>query len=249
MEDNINSNPNYPLKPTEGYGNNNPPPPPPPQIKCPRCNSSNTRFSYFNNYTTTQPRYRCKNCHRFWTLGGTLRDVPVGGGCRKNKVAKTSIGQSSTSNEGTFTQSAPPPLTPPYPILSQGLWPTGVVSGNSYHPPGAMLSSQTTIQSINQPSLATFGNGDGFVNNYSMIQGVNFSAMRPHISPPQFNTQYLSIQQGFMSSRNPGFVNMGGASTSAGVRGNLVVNDDDRQFNQNCFSDNAAYNHPGFDHF
>ncbi|KAK9677898.1 hypothetical protein RND81_11G174800 [Saponaria officinalis] len=54
-------------------------------LKCPRCDSSNTKFCYYNNYSLTQPRYFCKSCRRYWTKGGTLRNVPVGGGCRKNK--------------------------------------------------------------------------------------------------------------------------------------------------------------------
>ncbi|XP_008799722.2 dof zinc finger protein DOF1.2-like [Phoenix dactylifera] len=52
---------------------------------CPRCDSSNTKFCYYNNYSLTQPRYFCKGCRRYWTKGGNLRNVPVGGGCRKNR--------------------------------------------------------------------------------------------------------------------------------------------------------------------
>lgn len=53
--------------------------------KCPRCDSENTKFCYYNNYSLSQPRYFCKSCRRYWTKGGTLRNVPIGGGCRKNK--------------------------------------------------------------------------------------------------------------------------------------------------------------------
>ncbi|XP_047956726.1 dof zinc finger protein DOF4.1-like [Salvia hispanica] len=56
--------------------------------KCPRCNSANTKFCYYNNYSLSQPRYFCKACRRYWTHGGTLRNVPVGGGCRKPKRPK-----------------------------------------------------------------------------------------------------------------------------------------------------------------
>ncbi|XP_059297582.1 dof zinc finger protein DOF2.1-like [Lycium ferocissimum] len=58
--------------------------------KCPRCDSANTKFCYYNNYSLTQPRYFCKSCRRYWTKGGTLRNVPVGGGCRKNKRSSSS---------------------------------------------------------------------------------------------------------------------------------------------------------------
>ncbi|XP_077242609.1 dof-type zinc finger DNA-binding family protein [Tasmannia lanceolata] len=54
-------------------------------LKCPRCDSAHTKFCYYNNYSLSQPRYFCKTCRRYWTKGGSLRNVPVGGGCRKNK--------------------------------------------------------------------------------------------------------------------------------------------------------------------
>ncbi|XP_074568623.1 uncharacterized protein LOC141825132 [Curcuma longa] len=54
-------------------------------LRCPRCDSANTKFCYYNNYSLAQPRHFCKACKRYWTRGGTLRNVPVGGGCRKNK--------------------------------------------------------------------------------------------------------------------------------------------------------------------
>ncbi|EPS57474.1 f-box family protein [Genlisea aurea] len=54
-------------------------------LNCPRCTSTNTKFCYYNNYSLSQPRYFCKNCRRYWTEGGSLRNVPVGGGSRKNK--------------------------------------------------------------------------------------------------------------------------------------------------------------------
>eukprot|EP00249_Psilotum_nudum_P018557 c26864_g1_i2 orf=518-1684(-) len=57
-------------------------------LRCPRCDSFNTKFCYYNNYSLTQPRHFCKNCRRYWTKDGVLRNVPVGGGCRKNKRSK-----------------------------------------------------------------------------------------------------------------------------------------------------------------
>ncbi|KAI3494883.1 hypothetical protein L1887_36886 [Cichorium endivia] len=59
-------------------------------LNCPRCNSTNTKFCYYNNYSLTQPRYFCKACKRYWTKGGSLRSVPVGGGSRKNKRSSMS---------------------------------------------------------------------------------------------------------------------------------------------------------------
>ncbi|XP_059282439.1 dof zinc finger protein DOF1.4-like isoform X1 [Lycium ferocissimum] len=57
-------------------------------LKCPRCDSSNTKFCYYNNYSLSQPRHFCKSCKRYWTRGGTLRNVPLGGASRKNKRTK-----------------------------------------------------------------------------------------------------------------------------------------------------------------
>ncbi|KAL7240821.1 hypothetical protein ACSBR2_006463 [Camellia fascicularis] len=59
-------------------------------LPCPRCNSMDTKFCYFNNYNVNQPRHFCKKCQRYWTAGGTMRNVPVGSGRRKNKNASAS---------------------------------------------------------------------------------------------------------------------------------------------------------------
>ncbi|XP_039130418.1 dof zinc finger protein DOF3.7-like [Dioscorea cayenensis subsp. rotundata] len=74
-------------------------------LKCPRCNSSNTKFCYYNNYSLSQPRHFCKSCKRYWTLGGSLRNVPVGGSSRKNKRLKP-----------RHHLSSPPPPPPPPPL-------------------------------------------------------------------------------------------------------------------------------------
>ncbi|XP_058752953.1 dof zinc finger protein DOF2.5-like [Vicia villosa] len=70
-------------------------------LNCPRCNSTNTKFCYYNNYSLSQPRYFCKTCRRYWTEGGSLRNVPVGGGSRKNK-------RSSPSPSPSISQQQPP---------------------------------------------------------------------------------------------------------------------------------------------
>lgn len=67
-------------------------------LKCPRCESTNTKFCYFNNYSLSQPRHFCKTCRRYWTCGGALRNVPVGGGCRRNKRTKAGGGGSSSKS-------------------------------------------------------------------------------------------------------------------------------------------------------
>ncbi|XP_004136713.1 dof zinc finger protein DOF3.5 [Cucumis sativus] len=69
---------------------------------CPRCGSSNTKFCYYNNYSLTQPRYFCKGCRRYWTKGGSLRNVPVGGGCRKNRRSPKPLTLTPSSSNPKF---------------------------------------------------------------------------------------------------------------------------------------------------
>ncbi|KAJ0968945.1 hypothetical protein J5N97_021822 [Dioscorea zingiberensis] len=76
-----------------------------PGLACPRCESTNTKFCYFNNYSKSQPRHFCKSCRRHWTNGGTLRNVPVGGG-RKNKRSKTTTRTGSGSKDETVAAAA-----------------------------------------------------------------------------------------------------------------------------------------------
>ncbi|KAI3775095.1 hypothetical protein L1987_49663 [Smallanthus sonchifolius] len=91
-------------------------------LKCPRCDSTNTKFCYYNNYNLSQPRHFCKNCRRYWTKGGTLRNIPVGGGTRK--ITKRS--SNSTKRTSTVTPTPPPPPTPlpaqpkPEPVFRSG---------------------------------------------------------------------------------------------------------------------------------
>ena len=82
-------------------------------IKCPRCDSTNTKFCYYNNYNLSQPRHFCKNCKRYWTKGGTLRNIPIGGKTRKNKKPSSSTSTSkrvhATSASSDPTRIQPDP--------------------------------------------------------------------------------------------------------------------------------------------
>ncbi|CAJ2668992.1 unnamed protein product [Trifolium pratense] len=73
-------------------------------IPCPRCRSMDTKFCYYNNYNVNQPRHFCKNCQRYWTAGGTMRNVPVGAGRRKNKTSSSHYRQITVS-EATLQNS------------------------------------------------------------------------------------------------------------------------------------------------
>ncbi|KAM7273175.1 hypothetical protein ACFE04_027839 [Oxalis oulophora] len=126
-------------------------------LKCPRCDSTHTKFCYYNNYSLTQPRYFCKTCRRYWTKGGTLRNIPVGGGCRKNKkVSKRS------SNE---------PLTPSSSANQNG---ANIVASHN----------QTDLQLSSFPDQFQFSHmtGNMFGNNaglYNMAMLAENSSARP----------------------------------------------------------------------
>ncbi|KAK1415164.1 hypothetical protein QVD17_30936 [Tagetes erecta] len=111
----------------------------PQALNCPRCNSAHTKFCYYNNYSLSQPRYFCKTCRRYWTDGGSLRNVPVGGGSRRNKRSSSSSSSSSSS--------VPVPLPLPLPL------PGGAISKNQFQimaPPITSLMSQNPSKTIIQ---------------------------------------------------------------------------------------------------
>ncbi|XP_018489237.2 dof zinc finger protein DOF3.1 [Raphanus sativus] len=99
------------------------------QLKCPRCDSPNTKFCYYNNYNLSQPRHFCKSCRRYWTKGGALRNVPVGGGSRKNAKRSTSLSSPvNTHNKktkhpdpGPNTDTDPTRMLYGFPIGDQGV--------------------------------------------------------------------------------------------------------------------------------
>ncbi|KAG5601959.1 hypothetical protein H5410_033329 [Solanum commersonii] len=89
-------------------------------LKCPRCDSINTKFCYYNNYNLSQPRHFCKNCKRYWTKGGILRNIPVGGSSRKNtkRSSSNSCKRSSTmsisSEQNSKTEHFATPVVPAF---------------------------------------------------------------------------------------------------------------------------------------
>lgn len=138
-------------------------------LKCPRCESSNTKFCYFNNYSLSQPRHFCKTCRRYWTRGGALRNVPVGGGCRRNKKNKRNSNRSKTSNAastnttdhqrqtGLVVQNSSTSPIPNTEIIGNLQQQTGVVQNSSF------------LASIQ--NLSRFGVGGGNMGlNLSEIQ-------------------------------------------------------------------------------
>uniref|UniRef100_A0A0D9VWF1 Dof zinc finger protein n=1 Tax=Leersia perrieri TaxID=77586 RepID=A0A0D9VWF1_9ORYZ len=80
--------------------------------QCPRCASHDTKFCYYNNYNTSQPRHFCRACRRYWTLGGSLRNVPIGGSTRKRPrppLRRPPVHFAATVGAREYPQAAPAP--------------------------------------------------------------------------------------------------------------------------------------------
>ncbi|KAM3355418.1 hypothetical protein ACQJBY_025911 [Aegilops geniculata] len=88
-------------------------PRPVPGLNCPRCDSTNTKFCYFNNYSFTQPRHFCRACRRYWTRGGALRNVPIGGGYRRHAKRRDKTKTASAAFEAAATGTSSATSTTP----------------------------------------------------------------------------------------------------------------------------------------
>lgn len=172
-------------------------------LKCPRCDSSNTKFCYYNNYSLSQPRHFCKACKRYWTRGGTLRNVPVGGGCRKNKkVKKHSISDVDSPSSSLPTTTTNPNLNPPlfygvptnpsyYSFNNFKVMNVDEVSGydlhtqmNTVHELGfasssSALSSYPFFGSLTSNSMASLI-GSSLEQQQKYVSVNNFSGQAPH---------------------------------------------------------------------
>ncbi|VFQ76454.1 unnamed protein product [Cuscuta campestris] len=128
----------------------------PPSLKCPRCDSLNTKFCYFNNYNLSQPRHFCKSCRRYWTKGGVLRNVPVGGGCRKSK----------RSNKPKPSPSSAPARKPSSRSSSESSGLTGtaaaVPDGNSDSNTAEVASTCATT-ALSAPTVSNYQNSGFFL--------------------------------------------------------------------------------------
>ncbi|KAF3781794.1 Dof zinc finger protein DOF5-3 [Nymphaea thermarum] len=125
-------------------------------LRCPRCDSTNTKFCYYNNYNLTQPRHFCKSCRRYWTQGGALRNVPIGGGCRKNK---SSLGRSvkskpeaaSTTNTTTNSKA----MTTTTTSTTTTTTPATAAAANSALSDHEPTSSSSSVTAATSPSILT----------------------------------------------------------------------------------------------
>ncbi|XXG50930.1 hypothetical protein AAC387_Pa02g4822 [Persea americana] len=141
-------------------------------IPCPRCNSMDTKFCYYNNYNVNQPRHFCRSCHRYWTAGGAMRNVPVGAGRRKNKHLVPHYHRIVMPSDGMPAAHVEVPHLASHQVLPCRLSDAPVPSkGNGtvlnfgpdvslYEPIGAVLNLGDEKKKIEQGSVSCVGNGD-----------------------------------------------------------------------------------------
>lgn len=156
------------------------PPPEPEHLPCPRCDSTNTKFCYYNNYNFSQPRHFCKACRRYWTHGGTLRDIPIGGGSRKNaKRSRPSASIFATS--GQDYRHLPAAATPIFLPLSGdhgGSLPFMGDVKQGYN----MCGSFTSLLNTQGPGLLSLG-GFGLGIGHHGFEDVGFGLGRASVWP------------------------------------------------------------------
>jgi len=176
-------------------------------LKCPRCESTHTKFCYYNNYSLSQPRYFCKTCRRYWTKGGSLRNVPVGGGCRKNKrasakkpaappmlqaharqVAETGLHLSFSGMQ----QLPPPPPAAADPLCSLGLldWKYDPILAGSGGAAGALDGASSEAHFAGAGMMGIPGGGEchalsalryaAGLGDHLQLQGLPFGARAEH---------------------------------------------------------------------
>jgi hypothetical protein len=132
-------------------------------LNCPRCNSTNTKFCYYNNYSLSQPRYFCKTCRRYWTEGGSLRNVPVGGGSRKNKRSTSSSSPSKKLPDHLTPTTTFPHSASQNPKIPQGqdlnlAYPPSFPHSASQNPsPSSTSSHQLSAMELLKSSTTTHG--------------------------------------------------------------------------------------------
>eukprot|EP01018_Ginkgo_biloba_P029115 Gb_12877 [translate_table: standard] len=176
-------------------------------LKCPRCDSTNTKFCYYNNYSLSQPRHFCKTCRRYWTRGGALRTVPVGGGCRKNKRAKRTAAEQPANfaqNEpSTSTASGSSGLVTNGTPLDQSHLNHGNPSSDVYYNLPTNGSNDINLAFARVQQSAPFGDQSGLTNcNGSDFLGLSCGSTQSSFGPQSSLNSLTPISSGISSLSN-----------------------------------------------
>ncbi|GAB4842438.1 hypothetical protein Ancab_012410 [Ancistrocladus abbreviatus] len=195
-------------------------------LKCPRCDSTNTKFCYYNNYNLAQPRHFCKSCRRYWTKGGALRNIPVGGGSRKNtkrssnSKRSSSSSSSSSSAPNTSTQNSNPnPKPETNSILgskSNSNSNSSAAVDDSHH---RQDESSTRMLDISAGSFSSLLSSNGQFGNLLDVFNSNGSGVK-FVANPSLS---LNSEAGLI--RNPGLELQSNNGISEGFLGSLQTGD------------------------
>lgn len=144
---------------------------PPAGLVCPRCQSRNSKFCYYNNGSIYQPRYYCSDCRRYWTEGGIQRNIPIGGPNRRQRRS------ASDSSPVSVIVLALPPLT-------QRLAAVSATATGAYSSVTAMQYQRL----VNHPTLnalprAGSGTNLGLVMSNSSNLPALQTTQRPQLNP------------------------------------------------------------------
>ncbi|XP_006661345.2 dof zinc finger protein MNB1A-like [Oryza brachyantha] len=137
---------------------------------CPRCESRDTKFCYYNNYNTSQPRHFCKSCRRYWTKGGSLRNVPVGGGSRKSSSSSSSPASppakspKRSKNSKRRRVSPPPPEPTPTPHTTTDTTTTTTTAADVAAPTGPQASAKEAPEHLAVAPTQPAEGGGGFTD-------------------------------------------------------------------------------------
>ncbi|TYK22877.1 dof zinc finger protein DOF2.4-like [Cucumis melo var. makuwa] len=178
-------------------------------LKCPRCESTNTKFCYFNNYSLTQPRHFCKTCRRYWTRGGAMRNVPVGGGCRRSSKRSSKGGSNNRSKSpgGSSTSTS---------TVSSNSCTTDIISqqlAHHHHPPP---TTHLPFFSQNLHHLSEFGN-----------LGLNFEALHIPNSLPSSAESSSVLSSGIISDHHQWKIPLfGNLHQQNGIYSNFMADQD-----------------------
>ncbi|KAF8681964.1 hypothetical protein HU200_045419 [Digitaria exilis] len=185
-----------------------PPPPPPEQgLRCPRCDSPNTKFCYYNNYSLSQPRHFCKTCRRYWTKGGALRNVPVGGGCRKNKRSRSAAAVAAAAAAAASSR-----LTLNLPAAA------AAVDGDHQQAAAAAAAARLGFLGAGAPAVASSPIGADYQQAGGATSGGMVTAM-PRVHGQGVVGQYVSF--GDWPSGAIGEISGGGGAVSSSIASSI----------------------------
>ncbi|XP_061346290.1 dof zinc finger protein DOF1.4-like [Gastrolobium bilobum] len=169
-------------------------------LNCPRCDSTNTKFCYYNNCNKSQPRHFCRACKRHWIKGGTLRNVPIGGG-RKNKRVK----KSTTPSTCTTTVSTLIGNTGGGSCSHMTMNPTPLAVSNQKSIPSSFYQVQALIRQQNLMNTGDleskdFGIGNSIFLSSTLPLPQNQSLHFPFSTSSSFDTNPCAVSTSLRSS-------------------------------------------------